>query len=140
MLHQRNKSFFGLKELGIILLSLEKRIVPNSCSYMAQGLQFCWNWQVDRKNASPAQCAVHLDHTVMGLNDGLCQREAQADALGVLGKPAAVKPFEDVVYVLRVDATPGVCHGDAHLTGQFSPRDGIGVPAFGGPGRFLQGY
>ena len=84
MLHQRNKSFFGLKELGIILLSLEKRIVPNSCSYMAQGLQFCWDWQVDRKNASPAQCAVHLDHTVMGLNDGLCQREAQADALGVL--------------------------------------------------------
>ena len=39
--------------------------------------------------------AVDFDAALVGLHDGLGQRQAQPDALGVLGEPAAVKPFED---------------------------------------------
>ena len=40
----------------------------------------------------------------MGFHDGLCQRQAQPDALLVLGKAAAVEPLENMVQVLRMDA------------------------------------
>ena len=57
----------------------------------------------------------------MGFHDGLCQRQAQPDALLVLGKAAAVEPLENMVQVLRMDAAAVVLYGDLNGIGQSFP-------------------
>ncbi len=63
----------------------------------------------------------------MRLNDRLGQRQAEADALRILGKTAAVKPLEDVVQILRVNAAAVVLYADLHRRGQRPPFDANGI-------------
>ena len=57
----------------------------------------------------------------MGFHNGLCQRQAQPDSLLVLGKAAAVEPLENMVQILRMDATAVVLYGDLNGVGQSFP-------------------
>lgn len=70
------------------------------------------NWKVDDKGRSSHKLTVDLNTAAVGLDDGLRQRQAQANALGVLGKAATVKPLEDMIQILRVDAAARILHGD----------------------------
>lgn len=49
--------------------------------------------KIDDKGRSSHKLTVDLNTAAVGLNDRLRQRQAQPDALGVLGKTAAVKPL-----------------------------------------------
>ena len=77
------------------------------------------------------QLAVDLNTALVGLNDGLGQGQAQTDALGVLGEPAAVKPFENMVQVLWMDAAARILYGDRGQAGGLPPPDQDTVPLAG---------
>ena len=98
---------------------------------MTCSLQCCRNQQVDRKNRAAAQGAVHLDGAVMRFNDGFCKWQAQPDALCILGEAAAVKTFEDVRQVLRMDAAAAVPHRDLNDRRKGAPCDRDRVACLG---------
>lgn len=72
--------------------------------------------------------AVDLNAALMGLYDGLCQRQTEAHALGILGKSTSVKAFEDMVQVLRVDAAAAVLHGNRGEAWGLLPPDLDAIP------------
>lgn len=82
-----------------------------------------------------SQLTVNLNTTLVGLNDRLRQRQAQTDALDVLGEPAAVKPFEDVVQILWVDAAARILYSNRGQAGGLLPLDQNTVSL----GRVVQG-
>ena len=86
------------------------------------------NRKVDDKGRSLPQLTVDLNATAVGLNDGLRQRQAQTDALGVLGKAAAIKSLEDMVQIFRVDAAARILHGDRGQAWGLLPPDQNTVP------------
>ena len=89
---------------------------------MTAGLQFCRNQKIDGEGGSLSRHAVHLDRPVMRLDDRLCQRQTQAGSLDVRGKAAAVKPFEDIRKILRMDAASVIAY--RHLDDGAKPTPG----------------
>ena len=67
--------------------------------------------------------AVHFNGTAVGFDDGFCQRKAQADPLSVFGKAAAIKSFENMGQVLRVDAASVVLYDDLEHRREGAPGD-----------------
>ena len=59
----------------------------------------------------------------MGLYNGFGQRKAKTDALGVLGKTAAVKAFENMGKILWMNAAAVVCDKDLYYRSELSPLD-----------------
>ena len=81
---------------------------------MTRSLQFCRNQEIHCKSRADTQCAVHFDGAAVRFDDSLGKRKSKPDTLCVLGKSAAVKPFENVRQIFRMDAAAVVLHGDLH--------------------------
>ena len=81
-------------------------------------LQFCRIQKVHGKHRAAAKLAVDFDSPIMRFDYRLCQRQAESDALRVLGEAAAVEALEDMVQILGVDAAAVVCDLELHGGGQ----------------------
>ena len=100
------------------------RIIAGQPYREANGsLQFCRDQKIDRKGGAPARFAFDLDCSAMSVNDGLRQGEPQSDALGVFGKAASVKTFENVMDVIRMYPASVVLDLNVLYTAVLTPAD-----------------
>ena len=105
-----------------------KRIAPESYSYLTASRQLCSNRKTHGKHSALTKVALHLDSTAVGLHNGFRQRESQAEALGVLGKAAAVEALEDVIQILRMDTGAIVPDANLDRSGEDLPLQTDGIP------------
>ena len=76
---------------------------------------------MDGKYRTLTRLAVGLYGSVVRFHHCLCQRQAQADSLGVLGQTAAVKAFENMMQVFGTDPASVVFHEDLEHGGKRFP-------------------
>ena len=91
--------------------------------------------EIHGKGCACPQLTVNLDGPAVRFRNCLCQRQPQPDSLGILGKTAPVKPFENMGQVFRMDTFAIVSYDNLDNGGKFTPFN----PDFGPFVRMVKG-
>ena len=74
-------------------------------------LQTC-SGKVDGKDAPLPKAALNLNTASVGFHHRFCQRQTKPHSQSVFGKAAAIKPFKDMIQILRMDAVPRILYNN----------------------------